>query len=202
MLEARHERVKSCRGGPFPILRRVTLSYPTPGMTAPGGPPPPDGFRTLEIRVPLGRGPGVLAAAGETVLDWGAHRGAGLTVRATAPRAAPGVRVTVGLGPLRAPCEVVWTVREPGRVGFGYGTLPGHPECGEEAFIVERAADGTVTFTVRALSRPAAWYTRAAGPLGRAVRRLIARRYARAVRRSVTRSARGPATGAQGPAER
>ncbi|WP_432053409.1 DUF1990 family protein [Streptomyces xiamenensis] len=162
----------------------MTLSYPTPGMTRNDG-PAPDGFRELVARTPLGHGPAALEAAGAAVLHWGAHRGAGFTVRTKAPFAAPGVRVTVGVGPLRAPCEVVWTVHERDRIGFAYGTLPGHPQCGEEAFVVERSADGAVTFTVRALSRPAAWYARAAGPLGRAAQRWIARRYGRAVRRAL-----------------
>lgn len=44
----------------------------------------------------------------------------------------------VGAGPLRlrAPCRVVYTVTESRRRGFAYGTLPGHPECGEEAFVI------------------------------------------------------------------
>lgn len=100
----------------------------------------------------------------------------------------PGSRVIVGIGfgPLRieAPCEVVWTAYEPARIGFAYGTLTGHPECGEESFIVDMDPDGTVWFTVTAFSRPACWYTRLAGPvipflqlryarwLGRHVRRL------------------------------
>jgi uncharacterized protein (UPF0548 family) len=32
-------------------------------------------------------------------------------------------------------------VDEPGRRGFAYGTLPGRPETGEEAFVVEKTND-------------------------------------------------------------
>jgi uncharacterized protein (UPF0548 family) len=60
-------------------------------------------------------------------------------------------------------------VSEPGRCGFAYGTLPGHPESGEEAFLLEQHDDGTVTFAVTAFSRPATALARAAGPLGRAI---------------------------------
>jgi uncharacterized protein (UPF0548 family) len=109
-----------------------------------------------------------------------------LRVRPGAPRAAPGVRLTLALGPVRAPCEVVWTVREEHRAGFGYGTLPGHPESGEEAFVVERRPDGSVFFTVQAISRPAAWYARAAGPLGHRLQAAVARRYAAALRSALT----------------
>ncbi|MFD8590664.1 DUF1990 domain-containing protein [Streptomyces sp. NPDC059637] len=76
----------------------------------------------------------------------------------------------------RAPCEVVRSVREDDRVGFAHGTLPGRPECGEEAFVVERDADGTVRLSVTAFSRPALRYTRAAGPAVRLLRRAYAGR--------------------------
>ncbi|WP_323379845.1 DUF1990 family protein, partial [Streptomyces alkaliphilus] len=155
------------------------------GMTRPGGPPPPVGFHRLRVGVPVGHGPGTFAAAGRAVLAWRTHRGAGLAVETSAPEAAAGVRATVRIGPLRAPCLVVWTVHEARRVGFAYGTLPGHPECGEEAFVVERADDDSVHLTVLALSRPAAPWARLAGPVGRLAQRLMARRYGRALRRAV-----------------
>jgi uncharacterized protein (UPF0548 family) len=110
-----------------------------------------------------------------------------MRVSAAAPEAEPGVAVTVGLGvgPLRlnAPCRVVWTLREPDRMGFAYGTLPGHPACGEEAFLVERLPDDSVWLTVTAFSRQVRWYTRAGGPLTRAAQRAYARRCGRVLRR-------------------
>jgi uncharacterized protein (UPF0548 family) len=51
-------------------------------------------------------------------------------------------------------CRVVYLVDEATRFGFGYGTLPGHPEQGEETFIVETGAEGGFRFKVRAFSRP------------------------------------------------
>jgi uncharacterized protein (UPF0548 family) len=88
-----------------------------------------------------------------------------MTVRATGVRAAPGVRLTVGLGPFTVPCEIVYVLDEPNRSGFGYGTLPGHFERGEEAFVVERDQQDRVWFRVTAFSRPARWPTLLAGPL-------------------------------------
>lgn len=63
------------------------------------------------------------------------------------------------------------------RAGFGYGTLPGHPERGEEAFTAELAADGTVYFGVFAYSRPANWFYRLGVPVARFCQWLITRRY-------------------------
>ncbi|MEU9102122.1 DUF1990 domain-containing protein [Streptomyces sp. NPDC048361] len=79
------------------------------------------------------------------------------------------------------PCHVVWTVRSAERIGFAYGTLPGHPECGEESFVVGREADGLVWFEVAAFSRPARWYARLGGPFTRLLQDLAIRRYLRAV---------------------
>ncbi|GHF27263.1 hypothetical protein GCM10011600_30150 [Pseudolysinimonas yzui] len=63
----------------------------------------------------------------------------------------------LGWGPLslRAPVRIVYVIDEPTRRGFAYGTLPGHPESGEEAFIVEQREDESVWLTIRAFSRPA-----------------------------------------------
>jgi len=162
------------------------FSYPEVGATAGDG-PLPTGYRHLRHRTRLGLGPDVFMAAGESVLTWRMHRAVGVDLTATADRAAPGVGVRVLLGRggfgLAAPCEVVWTVEQPTRLGFAYGTLPGHPECGEEAFLVELARDGQVWFTVTAFSRPARWYTRAAGPLVPVFQRLYARRCGRVLRR-------------------
>ena len=47
-------------------------------------------------------------------------------------------------------CRVASVVDEPNRFGFAYGTLPIHPEQGEQSFIVERDEGGKVTFTLRA----------------------------------------------------
>ncbi|NGN70487.1 DUF1990 domain-containing protein, partial [Streptomyces sp. A7024] len=77
----------------------------------------------------------------------------------------------------------VWAEEGDARGGFGYGTLSGHPEVGEESFVVELAADGDVYFTVTAFSRPAAWYARAGGPVVPVMQRLYARQLARTLRR-------------------
>ena len=68
-----------------------------------------------------------------------------------------------------APCRVVYTLDEPNRAGFGYGTLPGHPEVGEESFVVSRDEDGGVSFEIRAFSRLAHPLARLGAPLGRRI---------------------------------
>ncbi len=91
--------------------------------------------------------------------------------------------MTLGIGRagLRIPCRVVAVIDEPDRQGFSYGTLPGHPECGEELFVVERQPDGTLEFVVTAFSRPASLLARAGGPATRWAQRAMTDRYLRAL---------------------
>jgi uncharacterized protein (UPF0548 family) len=64
--------------------------------------------------------------------------------------------LVVPFGPfgIRAPVRVIYVVDEPNRRGFAYGTIAGHPEDGEERFVVERRDDGSVWLTVASFSRP------------------------------------------------
>ena len=157
------------------------LTYTEVGATR--NVPLPAGYDHLHYRIPIGTGAGVFARAADAVLTFRMHRAAGLTVRADAGRAAPGVRLTIGLGRLGVPCEVVYTIEEPSRAGFGYGTLPGHVERGEEAFVVERDAQDRVWFRMVAFSRPARWPVVLAGPLSQWGQRGYARLCGRSLRR-------------------
>jgi uncharacterized protein (UPF0548 family) len=113
---------------------------------------------------------------------WDMQRLAGLRVRQSPPPSV-GLRVTMSLPGLRIPCQVVWVLEEERRYGYAYGTLPGHPESGEEAFVVHLDAADQVWLDLRAFSRPARWYTRLAGPLGWLAQDLATRRYVAALRR-------------------
>jgi uncharacterized protein (UPF0548 family) len=93
------------------------------------------------------------------------------------------VLLRIPLGPARftAPARVVYVVSEPNRVGFAYGTLPGHPEDGEEAFVVDRKDDGSVWITITAFSRPSSRRWWAVYPVLRVVQEYYTRRYLRAL---------------------
>ncbi|WP_424210876.1 DUF1990 family protein [Streptomyces sp. BI20] len=164
---------------------RPVPTYPERGATA--RTPLPSGYHHLRRRTRLGAGRAVFEAAGTALTTYAMHRAMGMAIEADHAAARPGGRVGVGLriGPvgLYAPTEVVWTAYEPRRIGFAYGSLPGHPECGEEAFVVSLAADDTVWFEVLAFSRPAAWWTRLAGPLVPFFQRRYAAHCGRVLRR-------------------
>ncbi|MBC9730572.1 DUF1990 domain-containing protein [Streptomyces sp. TRM68367] len=159
------------------------FTYDDVGATREQGFCPP-GFRAMDVRTRIGEGWEVFRRASEALLTWEMHRALGVGIDATADRAAPGVDVTVTLaGVIKAPCRVIWTVEEPRRAGWAYGTLSGHPECGEEAFVVDRTGDGTVWLTVTAFSRPATWYARAGGPATRGLQAAYARRCGKVLQR-------------------
>lgn len=164
-------------------LAGAALTYDQAGATAGQL---PDGYHHLRRRVLIGRGREAFAGAAADVTVWQVQLRAGLTVSASALEAVPGTVAVlrIGTGPLRlrAPCRVVYTVAEPRRSGFAYGTLPGHPESGEEAFVVEHHADDTVSFTVTAFSRPSTALARLAGPAGRLVQNWTTTRYLRSLR--------------------
>jgi len=142
----------------------MRFSYPEVGATA--NPDLPRGYHSFRITTHIGCGQGTMRAAVKAVMEWRMHRAIPVELDASAPRAAPGVEVTVTLVRLvPCPCRIVWTAEGERRAGWAYGTLEGHPECGEESFIVHCDDQDDVWLTVTAFSRPAAWYAKLAGPL-------------------------------------
>ncbi|WP_072802136.1 DUF1990 domain-containing protein [Rhodococcoides yunnanense] len=160
----------------------LQLTYSEVGRTAG---PLPTGYHHVDRREPIGHGRDGFRAAADALVSWGMHRGAGLSVDATSGAAEVGSTVLMRIGPVRIPCRVVAVIDEPNRRGFAYGTLPGHPEQGEELFVVEFDPDSrAVTAHIAAFSRPGRWFTRLGGPLGRVVQRLATDRYFAALRRA------------------
>ncbi|MGO9880698.1 MAG: DUF1990 family protein [Acidimicrobiales bacterium] len=151
----------------------------------------PVGFRHDHYSALLGRGENTFRRAVEGLQTWQAHRLPFVRVVPNGAEIRSGATVIVLLGPSRlaiaAPCRIVAVVSEPSRWGFAYGSLPGHPEQGEEAFVVSITEDGTVLFEVTAFSRPTDFLLRLSGPLGRALQQRGSRGYLRALRRFVER---------------
>jgi uncharacterized protein (UPF0548 family) len=140
----------------------------------------PDGYRVDRYTIDLGRGPTVLSHAAEGLRGWQAHLRAGVRVAPDNVEIEAGATVTVAVRvaflTAVAPCRIVYVVDEADRFGFAYGTLAGHPERGEESFVVSRAGD-RVTFDIIAFSRPASALARIGSPIARTVQRAVTRRY-------------------------
>src|SRR3954468_5950580 len=149
----------------------------------------PSGYAVDRYRVKLGEGPEAYARAVEALRGW---RQFDLGWIWLLPSGAP-IEVDTTVGVLAQhyrfwslnTARVVYLLEEAGdveRFGFGYGTLPGHAERGEERFSVEwNRGDGSVYYDVFAFSRPKhplAW-------LGYPFARMLQRRFARDSKRAM-----------------
>ncbi|MEV0462774.1 DUF1990 domain-containing protein [Nocardia tengchongensis] len=147
------------------------------------------GFRQFERTTVIGHGADHWERASEELLHWGVKQRSGFRVTpldTPDTRATTGAnfRITAGRAPftIHEPVRVVAVVDTPTRRGFAYGTLPGHPVSGEEAFILHLSPDGTIHLTLRSLTRPAPegpWRT--AFPILLLAQRHFRRRYLRAL---------------------
>jgi len=155
------------------------LTYTDVGATAG---PLPAGYHHVQKSAAIGRGRRRFEEAAEKGMRWGMLRGAGLRVEATSEVAAVGSEVIAHLGPVRAPCRVVYVVDEPDRRGFAYGTLPGHAESGEERFVVRYdPATDEVCAEVEAFSRHATWWSKLGSPVTSVIQQVVTDRYLRAL---------------------
>jgi uncharacterized protein (UPF0548 family) len=119
----RHDRampLTEMGAGTAARLRGAELTYGEVGRTMGAL---PAGCHHLRRTAVVGAGAAAFAEAADSLLGWQAHLRAGLAVPASAPVAALGglVLLGVGAGPVQitAPCRVVYVVQEPARRGFG-----------------------------------------------------------------------------------
>lgn len=158
-----------------------SFTYPEVGATAKQM---PQGYDYLRAQRVVGMGQDLFEDCGNTILNWGIQKGAGFLLE-NSDRVVVDGQNHLGLhwGPFRtwAACRVVYVLEEPHRKGFAYGTLPGHPERGEESFIVSIDDLGVVTFEIRAFSKPARWFAKVGSPLIRFLQQHVTWRYLDAV---------------------
>lgn len=166
----------------------LTVTYPEVGATAGEL---PAGYHHLRVERIVGHGREAFERAADDLLSGAVQRRAGATVRLSEVPLRKGTHVQMRLrvGPLtfKIPCVVVWAERTAESCGFAYGTLPGHPERGEERFEVRLTPPGEVTFSIVAFSSPGRWFTRLGGPVARRVQRKTTERYLEALDRTTGR---------------
>ena len=151
----------------------------------------PAGYRGDRYSIDLGQDGTTFDRAVEGLRGWQAHVRAGARVAPEGVEIETGATVVVAVRvaflTAVAPCRIVYVLDEAHRFGFGYGTLAGHPERGEESFVVSRAGN-RVTFDIAAFSRPAGALTRLGAPIARAVQKNVTRRYLTGLRSYVERA--------------
>jgi uncharacterized protein (UPF0548 family) len=164
------------------------VTYAEVGQTCQQALPP--GYRHQRRQAVVGHGPEVWARAREALATWQAHRHLGLGIYPADAPVTPGavVLAIARVGPARLvlPCRVVYRTDEPRSFGFAYGTLPGHPERGEESFHVTWEDQGAVSFSLVAFSRPGDMATRLAGPVATLIQSAATSRYIAGVKAYVS----------------
>jgi uncharacterized protein (UPF0548 family) len=131
-------------------------------------------------------GPASFDRGVEALTDWAMHRDAGLSVMTDGPLMV-GTNVAMSaplpVGFVDATCRIVGVVDDDDRFGFAYGTLPVHPERGEESFVLDRRAS---TFTVEAVSTEAHPLARLVPPVARRLQSAAVSRYLSAMERATS----------------
>src|SRR5271155_3215192 len=153
----------------------------------------PQGFHHDHYEIVLGQGSGTFQRAVKGLKTWKAHRLPGMAVFPDDQAIHTGTTVVVTIGTpivaLAVPCRIVSVIDGQTRWGFAYGTLPGHPEQGEEAFVISVSPDQTVRFEIEAFSRPGDPLVRLSGPVGRGIQMGGTHGYLRALKRFVDEAA-------------
>jgi uncharacterized protein (UPF0548 family) len=135
---------------------------------------------------PLGKGRDVFERARAALLAWRHFEVPWLTFHCTGPVSqgqAVATEVSIAGIWFVNPCRVVYAeLDRPDRVAFGYGTLRGHAESGEEQFQVSfDPVTGEVRYRLAAFSRPALLASKLAYPLARRIQKRFATDSARAL---------------------
>jgi hypothetical protein len=152
-------------------LQRAPFTYEPVGATCARGAaglqvvPPQSAPGSTRLRL-RGRGPDDLAGSRASRAEPSRH-----------PRVELMRTWSSGLGlaavAIQALCRIVYILDEPRRRGFAYGTPPGHPESGEELFVLELGMDDQLTFTIAAYSHHASAVAKIGGPLTRRVQQAM-----------------------------
>jgi uncharacterized protein (UPF0548 family) len=135
---------------------------------------------------PLGKGRELFERARVALLAWRHFEVPWLTFHCTGPVSqgqAVATEVSIAGVWFVNPCRVVYTeLDRPDRVAFGYGTLRGHAESGEEQFQVSfDPVTEEVRYQLAAFSRPALLASKLAYPLARRIQKRFATDSARAL---------------------
>ncbi|WP_164479048.1 DUF1990 family protein [Nakamurella antarctica] len=161
------------------------LPYNYSELGATRGPLPP-GYHHIDQQRQIGSGATVFDEARLTLMSWQVLTRAGIGATVSSAQVTEGAIVDqlIRFGPwrLQAPCRVVYVIDEEHRCGFAYGALQGHPEIGEELFVISRdPGSESVTFQIRSFSRAGNRLTRLGGPVSRRVQRHFVGRYLRSL---------------------
>jgi len=173
---------------------RLEFTYSAVGATQDGQ--HPNGFTVDHNRIRLGSGLATFTAAKLALRNWQHYKFDWIELYRPdeAPAQHQNVAVlarALGLWVLSA-CRIVYVIEEEQpirRFAFAYGTLPEHPECGEERFQVEwHPSDDSVWYDILAFSRPHQLFARLGYPYVRHKQKQFALESMQAMKAAVDRT--------------
>lgn len=173
--------------------KRLEFSYPNVGVTENTQLSDPElaGYNIDHNRIVIGRGQTDWERARTSIQSWKMFDMPWVEVyRPQTPiRKDENVAVMIlhfGFYSLNA-ARIVYTIDEPGRFGFAYGTLEDHGESGEERFMIQRDYEGNVWYDLKAFSRP----NHTLAKLGYPLVRMLQKRFAEDSKQAMFRSVNG-----------
>jgi uncharacterized protein (UPF0548 family) len=157
------------------------LSYESVGISI-GHDPLPPGFHRRAWSTTI-VGADAFERGCAALRSWAVHRCAGFQV-ATDGGIVVGSNVALSaplpIGFIDATCRIVALIDDPDRYGFAYGTLPVHPELGEECFTITRDS-GDTRFDIVAASVAVNRLARLVPPAANRLQDRAARQYLKAM---------------------
>ncbi len=164
------------------------FSYPEVGATADE---PPPGYNVDHNRLLLGTGRDMFERAKQAVREWKMFDFPWIRLVSDETPIETGRTVAIiaehlGFYSVNA-ARIVYTIDEPDRFGFAYGTLTEHAEIGEERFLIEFDAEtGNVWYDLFAFSRPGSTLAWVGYPISRYFQKEFAVESKAAMLRAVT----------------
>ena len=168
--------------------REQVFSYSELGATLHAA---PDGYNIDHNRIMLGNGAAVFERAKAAIKAWKMFSLGWVELCYPETPIAAGETVAVlvshfGFYSLNG-ARIVYTIDEPDKFGFAYGTLTEHGEIGEERFSVEFDADTEqVWYDIYAFSRPGSLLAKLGYPLSRYLQKSFAHDSKLAMSRAVS----------------
>jgi uncharacterized protein (UPF0548 family) len=174
-------------------LQEKQLTYSPAGMTKDSS-TAPAGYITDHNRIRLGKSAKVFDQSVNALNNWQHFNLGWLNVSDIHTNIEAGMQI--GLICSFAPiwllfaCRILYVINEDGPIkkcGFVYGTLPGHPETGEERFTIEwHDEDDSVWYDLLAFSKPGNLLTTIGYPLTRTLQKKFVKDSQRAMLSSIS----------------
>jgi len=164
-------------------LNTLNFSYDSVGATRED--PMPSGYRHDFYEIDLGKGSKIFENAKSGLKNYQAQIGAGLVVVANDKHLKENTSLFIGINLLFlsvvARTRIAYVNESENAFSYAYGTLDGHPEEGEEAFILTIDENENVVLEIICFSKMKCIGTKIGKPVARYLQRRVTNNYLKAM---------------------